>query len=378
MHIAIFSDSYLPYTSGVVRSIVTFSKELRALGHKVSIFAPNYGNVQQEKDIYRFRSLRAPTFKEFALAVPVAPNLLRKLQQIGVDLIHVHSPFMMGQLGARAAQHLGIPLVSTYHTLYEEYAHYFPLATSLVRKAVRDYTISFSNRCQLVITPTDAIVSYLRKIGVKAPVTVIPTGIEVERFQNLDSSWLRNYLKLPQGEILLIHVGRLGKEKNIPFVLKAFANVHNQVPNTRLVLVGSGPLKAALQSQARTLGIDNAVTFAGSFTFEQMPTVYAGADLFIFASVTETQGLVIAEAKAAGLPVVAVKAYGVQEMVVNDQDGFLTPLDINVFTASIMRLVKDTSLRQHMGQQAKSNVQSLSSQVMSHKLITQYQSLINR
>jgi len=378
LHIAIFSDSYLPYTSGVVRSIVTFSKELRALGHKVSIFAPSYGNNQQEKDIYRFRSLRAPTFKEFALAIPVAPNLLHTLHQIGVDLIHVHSPFMMGQLGARAARHLGIPLVSTYHTLYEEYAHYFPIAPSLVRKVVRNYTISFSNRCHLVITPTDSIVAYLRQNGVRAPVTAIPTGIEVERFQNLDSTWLRNYLKLPQGEILLIHVGRLGKEKNISFVLQAFANVHRQVPNTRLVLVGSGPLKAALQSQAHTLGIDDAVTFAGSFTFEQMPAVYAGADLFVFASVTETQGLVIAEAKAAGLPVVAVKAYGVQEMVVNGQDGFLTPLDINIFTASILELVKDTGLRQRMGQEARNNAQLLSSLAMSRQLVAKYQELLKR
>ncbi|NLW06832.1 MAG: glycosyltransferase family 4 protein [Clostridia bacterium] len=376
MHIAIFSDSYLPYTSGVVRSIVTFSKELRALGHKVSIFAPSYGNKQQEKDVYRFLSFRAPTFKEFALAIPLAPSLSNKLKQIGVDIIHVHSPFMMGRLGARCARKLQIPLVSTYHTLYEEYAHYSPLAPSLVRKAVRYYTVSFSNRCQLVITPTDSIVNYLRKNGVTAPITAIPTGIELDRFNNADPTWLRKRLNLPPGEIVLIHVGRLGKEKNITFVLQAFARVHQLVANTRLLLVGGGPLRASLESQAESLGIKDAVTFAGSFSFAEMPAVYAGADLFVFASVTETQGLVVAEAKAAGLPVVVVKAYGVQEMVNDGEDGFLTPLDQNLFTEAILRLVNDASLRQQMGRKAYRNVHSLSSQAMAKKLLSHYQALL--
>jgi glycosyltransferase involved in cell wall biosynthesis len=376
LHIGIFTDSYLPYTSGVVRSIVTFSNELRRLGHRVSIFAPSYGNSRPEKDIYRFHSLRAPTFKEFALAIPVAPALPRVLRELRIDLIHVHSPFLMGQLGARMARQLGLPLVATYHTLYEEYVHYFPLAPRLMRKAVRHYTVSFCNRCQLVITPTEVITAYLRENGVKVPVVSIPTGIELDRFQNLDSTWLRKYLQLPPEEIILLHVGRLGKEKNITFILQAFAFVHQQVPDTRLVLVGSGPLKETLQSQARSLGINQAVTFAGSFPFEQMPAVYAGADLFIFASVTETQGLVIAEAKAAGLPVVAVKAYGVEEMVVNEKDGFLTSLDINTFSACVLQLVKDLSLRRQMGEQARQNAVAFAAAAMARRLEAQYQLLL--
>lgn len=377
MHIGIFTDSYLPYTSGVVRSIITFSKELRNLGHQVSIFAPSYGNCQPQKDIYRFRSLRAPTFKEFALAVPLAPSLPRALRQMGIDLIHVHSPFLMGQLGARMARQLGLPLVATYHTLYEEYVHYFPLAPGLLRHAVRHYTISFCNRCQLVITPTDTIRAYLQENGVKAPVASIPTGIELERFENLDPVWLRRHLLLSPEDIILLHVGRLGKEKNISFILQVFAMVHQQAPATHLILVGSGPLKETLESQARSLGISQAVTFAGSFPFEQMPAVYAGADLFIFASVTETQGLVIAEARAAGLPVVAVRAYGVQEMVVDGKDGFLTPLDMETFSARVEELVARPELRQQMGEEARRNVVSLAAATMARRLEEQYQELLN-
>ncbi|WP_258360507.1 glycosyltransferase family 4 protein [Moorella sulfitireducens] len=376
MHIGIFTDSYLPYTSGVVRSIITFSTELQLLGHRVFIFAPGYGTTGPEKDIYRFCSLRAPTFKEFALAIPLAPALPQTLRELKIDLIHVHSPFIMGRLGARMARKLGLPLVITYHTLYEEYVHYFPLVPGLLRKAVRSYTTSFCNRCRLVITPTEVIAAYLKKNGVKVPVVSIPTGIEVERFRNLDSSWLRRYLNLPPEKIILLHVGRLGKEKNIPFILRAFARVQQEVPAVHLVLVGSGPYKESLQNMANDLGIGRAVTFAGSFSFEQMPAVYAGADLFIFASVTETQGLVIGEAKAAGLPVVAVKAYGVQEMVENEVDGFLTPLDLNTFSSCVLRLVKDLNLRRQMGEQGRQNVQALSAATMARRLENLYQSIL--
>ncbi|BCV21218.1 glycosyltransferase family 4 protein [Moorella sp. Hama-1] len=376
MHIGVFTDSYLPYTSGVVRSVVTFSRELRNLGHRVTIFAPDYGNCQPEKDIYRFRAIKAPTFKEFALAIPVAPGLPRTLRRLGVDLIHVHSPFLLGRLGARMARKLGLPLVATYHTLYEEYVHYFPLAPRLLGRVVRNYTISFCNRCQLVIAPTHNIAHYLQENGLRVPVVSIPTGIDLERFQGIDPTWLRRHLELPGEAIILLHAGRLGQEKNITFVLQAFARVHQEVSQTHLVLVGSGPLQGELKHQTRTLGIAGAVTFAGSFPFEEMPAVYAGADLFIFASVTETQGLVIGEAKAAGLPVVAVKARGVQEMVDDGRDGYLTPLDLDAFSSRIRELVLDSHLRTELGRQGRLNAVSLAAATMARRLADQYQELL--
>lgn len=376
MNIAIFTDSYLPYRSGVVKSITTFSHELKKLGHRVYIFAPAYDKCENEVDVYRFRSLRAPTFKEFALAIPVSPSLSDKIQQLKIDIIHVHSPFLMGQLGKRIAHKLKLPLVLTYHTLYEEYVHYFPLAPTLIRKAARNYTISFCNKCNLVISPTKVIASYLEKNGVKVPVACLPTGIEIERFSNLDSSWLRNRLNLSKDKTILLHVGRLGKEKNINFILNAFAIIHNKYPSTHLVFVGSGPLKRELENQAKNFEIAHAVTFAGTFSFKEMPNIYAGADIFIFASLTETQGLVIGEAKAAGLPVVAVKAYGINEMVSNRHDGFLTSLDITSYTNCISKLVENPTLRQQMSQWALINAKSLSSTTMARRLETLYQDLL--
>jgi len=368
MHIAFFTDSYLPYTSGVVRSLVTFRKELESRGHRVFIFAPRYGGEGEEEGVYRFRSLRAPTFKDFALAFPLSPGLPALLKTLGVEIIHVHSPFLMGSLGAVMARRLGLPLVGTYHTLYEEYTHYFPLIPSLVKKLVRFYTIGFYNRCDLVIAPSQGVKNYLRERGLKVPVNSIPTGIELERFKNLNPFWLRERLGLTGEEKIVLHVGRLGKEKNIPFILRSFARVSYLLPQAKLVLVGNGPLRSYLEALARDLAIEKRVIFAGGFAFHEMPQVYAGAQVLAFASQTETQGLVVAEAKAAGIPVVAVRAMGVEEAVVSGEDGFLTPPEEGVFAHKLMELLSNDVLRKRMGHKAQENARAFSAKLMAQKL----------
>ncbi|GFN23720.1 glycosyltransferase family 4 protein [Thermanaeromonas sp. C210] len=377
MRIAFFSDSYLPYRSGVVRSIETFTRELRRAGHEVFIFAPSYGASGPEENIYRFPSVRAPNFKEFALAIPWAPRLGKLLTRLQPDVIHVHSPFMVGRLGARAARHLDVPLVFTYHTLYDKYAHYFPLAPGLAAKVVRWYAVNFCNRCNLVIAPTTEVASFLRENGVKARIEALPTGIVVEEYQRGDPGWLRRKTGLGEEDVVLLHVGRLGKEKNLDFLLRCFARLRREAPFTHLVLVGSGPLEGHLREEARRLGVLEAVHFLGAFPFEDMPKVYRGADVFVFASLTETQGLVIAEAKAAGLPVVAVAAYGVKEMVKHGVDGFLVPPDEEEFIAILKEIILNRDLRRRMGTRAAENAYRLSSSAMARRLIDLYRELID-
>ncbi|MDN5347373.1 MAG: 1,2-diacylglycerol 3-alpha-glucosyltransferase [Clostridia bacterium] len=376
MKIAIFTDSYLPYHSGVVRSIITFSRELRALGHKVYIFAPAYTTKQApEEGVFRFISIKAPTYKEFALAIPLSSSVLRTLKNLQIEIIHVHSPFLLGRMGAWAARRLGLPLVFTYHTLYEYYVHYFPLAPNLLRRLVRRFTISFCNRCDLVIAPTRSIAGYLNNHGVKTRVDIIPTGIEIHSFQG-DKLWLRQQFGIRPEEKILLYVGRLGKEKNLEFLLQAFQRIYSQNSLARLILVGGGPLKNFLEAEAVRLGINRALIFPGSFPWEMMPNIYAGADVFVFASVTETQGLVIAEAKAAGLPVVAVKAFGVADMVEDGEDGFLTPLDINSFVERVMVLLNKETLRQEMSRKAYLNAQKLAAPLVAAKLAAAYYELL--
>lgn len=361
MHIAMFSDSYLPYVSGVVRSIESFTRELQARGHTVFIFAPAYPNQgPDEPHIYRYPSVRT-YYRDFTLAVPFAPELARTARGLGLDVIHVHSPFIMGRAGARLARQLGVPLVFTHHTLYDEYVHYVPLAPrTLTRRVTVRLVTAFANRCQMVIAPSRTVEQRIRAQGVAAPIRVIPTGIDPQVLASGDPQWLARTWGVPPGEPVLLYVGRLAKEKNLDFLLEAFARVVTRVPKAWLVFASGGPEREHLEARARELGIAKRFIITGTLPHERVIDAYAGADLFVFASQTETQGLVIGESMAAGLPVVAVTASGVTDLVRDGVDGYLTPHALEPFVERIVQLLEQPELRRLMGEQARAQAQTIS------------------
>lgn len=381
MKIGVFTDSYRPYTSGVVRSIELFTKEFTARGHNVYIFGPDQpffkARVQKEEGIFRFVSIPAPTFSDFVIPIPFSAQLGPTIKRIGLDLIHVHSPFLLGRLGARAARRYDIPLVFTYHTMYDQYIHYIPLPRKTSRKLVQNIGRDFCNRCSLVITPSRPVKRYLQQLNVRAPIKVIPTGIELEEFENTDSSWLRKNYPIQEKEKVLLFVGRLGKEKNLVFLLRSFARIIKVFPSTKLVLIGSGPQEATLRKMCAGLGIDEKVIFTGLLPRSKIVHCYAGADIFTFPSVTETQGLVIGEAKAGGIPVVAINAFGVSDMVRHGEDGYLTSLSLDNFTQRIMQLLWDPQLRERMSKKALENVHYLSSSYCAEQMLDAYAQLIS-
>ena len=379
MKIAVFTDSYRPYASGVVHSIETFKAELEALGHDTYIFAPAYPNHREsEERVFRFFSLPAPTNKDYTLAIPFHKDLKTVLRTWQPDLIHVHSPFLLGSLGARQARFLKKPLVFTFHTLYEEYVHYFPFAQKIAKRTTRLIARNFCNRCDLIIAPTPVIQDYLKNIGVQAPVKIIPTGINLDEFSCADRAWLRKHYRVPEQDKILLFVGRLGQEKNIGFLLEAYLKVHRKFPCARLILVGGGPEEKLLKNRIEREGLTERVIFTGKIPKEKVAKYYAGADLFVFSSVTETQGLVIAEAKAAGLPVVAVKAFGVSEMVADGRDGFLTELNQEEFVERTLLLLNNDRLREKFAAQARLNVGELSARRCAINLLESYQELLKK
>lgn len=378
MKIGIFTDSYLPYTSGVVRSIQTFSEELTNNGHEVFIFAPSYRDCRKENRVFRFSSIPSPTNRDFTLAMPFSIRLRPTIKKLNLDLIHVHSPFLLGRLGARYARRLGIPLVFTFHTLYDQYVHYVPFAQSLTKDLAQRISRGFCNHCDLVIVPTTAVEEYLHEIGVSASIRVVPTGIKVMNYQSGDQKWLRRRFNLPVGEKVLLFVGRLGQEKNINFLMECFTKINREMRNTRLVLVGGGPEEEDLKNKAKELGIAEQVTFTGVLPPSDVVNCYAGADIFVFSSVTETQGIVIGEAKAAGLPVVAVAAFGVSEMVEDGIDGFLTELEPLQFIEKTTLLLKNDDLYEKMSRNARKNAENLSTASCTAKLINCYSEVIER
>lgn len=379
MNIGFFTDSYRPYTSGVVRSIEIFTREFNARGHEVYIFGPDYPLIHypREDKIFRFAAIPAPTMPEFSIPLPFSAQLGTTLRRINLEIIHVHSPFLLGRLGAHAARQYSLPLVFTFHTLYEQYVHYLPMAQQTTRSLVQNIVRDFCNRCNLVIAPSRLVEDYLEEIGVTVKKAVIPTGIDLQEFEGADPRWLQVNFQVAPQERVLLYVGRLGKEKNLPFLLESFRRALQVIPALRLVLVGGGPQEEDLRQLCAKLGLESRVTFTGILPRNEIVHCYASADLFVFPSVTETQGLVIAEAKAAGLPVVAIRAFGAAEMVRPGEDGLLAENSQADFTRNILRVLQDPILHEKMRSNSRQNSLELSSFLSAEKMLAHYKALLD-
>lgn len=378
MKIGIFTESYKPYTSGVVTSISTFKDELTRLGHDIYVFAPKYPNHEEEEgNVFRYFSIPAPTNPGYTLALPVHPGMLTLMKKLRLDLIHVHSPFTMGRVGLHYARKFDLPLMFTYHTRYDQYVHYLPMAKDLVKDVTIKYSRHFCNECDHIIAPSWEIESIIRSFLVTTPISVVPTGIPLEKFEGGDAYWLRkNYPIPPQNQILLF-AGRLSQEKNIHFLIESFHKIKQTLPHTTLVLVAAGPLEDELKDLAASLYLsEQDIVFAGKLPFESLVNAYYSADLFVFSSLTETQGLVVIEAMAAGLPVVAVRASGVREMVRDGVDGLLTAEDSHEFASAVCRVLRDESFYRRMQANARLRAEELSSHNMALRLEDVYEQLV--
>ncbi len=377
MNIAMFSDSYYPYVSGVVRSIELFRHELKKLGHNVYIFAPSYRRQREEEGVFRFPSITAPTLKDFSLALPYAPGAGKIIQDLKIDLVHCHSPFLLGMVGARTAKRNNLPLVFTHHTLYDLYVHYLPLFQGLARRLVLDFVRRFCNNCNLVITPTKMLAERLRELGITAPLQAIPTGLKMEEYANPDPSWLRREYNIGPEEKILLCVARFGKEKNLDMVLQAFRLINRVYPASRLFLVGIGPYEAELRQITTDMGLDCRVTIIGqALPRGTLTNYYAGADLFIYAATTETQGIIVSEAHAVGLPVVAVGANGIAEMVNEGFDGFLTPPSAADLAEKAVSLLRNDGLRRRLGSQARESAKKISAASTAARMADAYRKLL--
>ncbi|MHB1128083.1 MAG: glycosyltransferase [Bacillota bacterium] len=380
MRIAMLSESYHPYVSGVVRSIDTFSMAMRKHGHQVHLFVPSpghgYAGEQPTEDRFYFPSLALPGQVEYRQLLPFYPGLTAKLRALEVDIVHVHSPFIVGRLGLSAARKLHVPLVFTHHTLYAEYIHYAPLP-GLSRWVIPPYLKWFGNRCDLVVAPTPPVEQLIRQEGIRRPVAVIPTGIDLEEFENPDRKWLRTTLGIQLDTDVILCVSRFGPEKNLPFLLQCLPSVWACFPDTRLVLVGTGPMERQIRDMIRELSPHGKIhLLARRLSRKELANCYSGADIFAFPSYTETQGIIIGEAQAAGLPVVTINAWGVGSLVRHGIDGLLVTRDAEAFSQAIISLLASRDLRQRLGSAGKEAVRSMSATVTADKMLRAYRGLV--
>ena len=302
MRVAFFTECYRPVYNGVVASIDALQTGLRAQGVEVTTIAPHMPHAPAgEREVVRIPSLPLPTPTGYRLCVPYL-NAADRERLRGVDVVHAHSAFVTGWMAAAFARRHRLPLVFTYHTRLDAYAHYAPFERATTERAMIALTRAYAGAADAVIVPTASIERRLRELGVRAPIAVVASPIDVARFAaGRRSPELRALLGAAGDEPLALVVARLGREKNVELALDAVA----RSPGIRLAVVGDGPHRGALEERSRREGIAQRVCFVGALPPEKMPDVYASADAFLFPSLTETQGLVLAEAMAAGLPVVA-------------------------------------------------------------------------
>jgi glycosyltransferase involved in cell wall biosynthesis len=354
VRIGLFTNNYLPFCGGVTVSVETLRVGLQARGHDVWTFAPRFpGAVEPQPRVVRVPSVPAATYPEFALPIPWAPRIRREATRLDLDVFHAHHPFLLGPAARRLARRTGRPLVFTYHTRYEKYAHYVPLTRPLVEAAALRLSTRFAARADAVIAPSALVRDHLRARGVRAPIAVVPTGVDLQRFRPAERAAARTALGLPLHDPLVLYVGRLDREKSVDRVLLAFDRLAGTLPRAQLWLVGQGQETESLRRLAAHLGAGGRVHFAGVRAHDALASWYRAADLFLFASETETQGLVLAEAAACGLPAVAVTAPGCDEVVRDGETGILTKADPAALAEAAIGLLLDAERRAAMGARAR-------------------------
>jgi len=373
MRVGIFTCNYRPLLNGLATAVELYERWLRLLGHEVVVVAPRYRDqAEDDGPVIRLPSLRVPTHHRYALPLVWGPTVRRRIAALDLDVYHAQHPFLVGPLALHEARRRGRPLVFTYHTLYERYGHYVPgLARTAGRLALRR-SVAFANRADVVIVPSPFLARRLRRLRVRRPIAVVPTGVELPAEPRAGRDALRARLGIPAGAILVLGVGRLAREKGFDLLLQAFAQALAARPGLRLAVVGEGDEAVRLRRQADRLGIAGAISWAGAQPRQALGAWYAGADLLAFPSRSEAQGLVLLEAMAHALPVVAVRSSAAADFVADGTEGRLTPATPEGLAAGILGLAEDPDARERLGGGARRRAERYPARETAERLAALY------
>lgn len=324
MNIVILTNTFTPHVGGVARSVETFTEEYRKRGHRVLVVAPEFPDMpQDEVDVVRIPAIQNFNASDFSVALPVHPRLTETLDDFQPDIVHAQHPFLLGMSAVRIARYRELPLVFTHHTLYEQYTHYVPGDSPALKRFVIELGTRYANLSDQVFAPSESIRDLLYERGVSTPITVVPTGVRLENFAHGDGAAFRAQQNIPQAAFVVGHLGRLAPEKNLEFLAEAVAVFLKTASQAHFLVIGTGPSEKAIRKIFARAGLEARLHMAGTLQHEQLADALHAMDVFAFASRSETQGLVLTEVMAAGLPVVALDASGVREVVKDRQNGRL-------------------------------------------------------
>lgn len=381
MKILFISDVYFPRINGVSTSIETFRRNLQALGHTVHLIAPDYGTPSADET----NILRVP-----ARALPFDPedrlmkygHVMKRLEQLRAeqyDIIHIQTPFVAHYLGTKLSRLLEIPCVETYHTFFEEYLHhYIPLVPKKITSYIaKRFSRHQGNSLHGMVVPSHPMLHVLKGYGIATHTDVIPTGIEPQSFVPGDRVAFRDKYGIPQDRPVLLFLGRVAHEKNIGFLLKMLVSVKKEIANVLFVIAGEGPARESLQHEVKELGLTDNVSFLGYLNrHTELNSCYCAADIFVFSSRTETQGLVLLEAMAQGTPVVSTAELGTRDVLRDGLGVWIAKEELRDFSGKVIKMLGDAEVRADLSASGREYAHSWSASRQAERMLGFYHSVL--
>lgn len=375
------TNTYLPHVGGVARSVEGFSRYYRRYGHKVLIVAPEFPQTPvNEHGVIRIPAIQRFNGGDFSVVLPVPHFLGDKIKQFAPDIVHSHHPFLVGSAALRVASTYNVPLVFTHHTMYEQYTHYVPGDSLTLKRFAIKLATSYANMCDQVFAPSDSIAKILAVRQVHSSLVVVPTGVDLNTFTQGSGQGFREIMGIPDDAFLVGHVGRLAPEKNLQFLTQAVLAFMATEPKAHFLVVGKGNSEVMLKQAFAKLGLSARLHLAGCLDHPILSSTFQAMDVFVFSSHSETQGMVLTEAMALSVPVIALDAPGVRE-VVNQHNGRLLPAQASSddFAAALRwfsGLHKDQQIQ--LAQGARATAQACSLEVCAKNALDNYQLLLGQ
>ena len=380
MKIAIFTNNYLPNPYGVSGSVESFRKVFERFGHEVYIFSPRWkGYRDKNPNVFRYPAIETNIKIKFPIAIPYSWKISALLNTLDLDIIHAQHPNLLGSAATRWAKKKNIPLIFTWHTLYDQYTHFFPIIPQSVANwwAIRNAR-NYANKCDQVIVPTSSVGEIIKNWGVKNKnIVAIPTGVEEKQFESPDRESVRKKYGIKNDEILLFVMTRLTAEKNMEFLVDAVSEIIRKNNSAKFMICGDGNIKEKLVEKVEEAGLVDKTIFVGIVPDSEKKNFYAAGDIFVYASKSETQGMVLTEAMYSGLPIVAVRATGVKDIVEDGKTGFLVSENKKEFGEAVQKLIDGENLRKKFGEEAgRVAREKYTSEVCAKKMLEVYKEAI--
>jgi len=376
--ICMFTNTFAPHVGGVAKSVAAFAGDLRRRGHQVLVVAPTFPGTKAAADDEN-RVMRVPAIQnfngsDFSVRLPLPGGIHQRIVEFAPDIIHSHHPFLLGDAALRSARHRRLPLVFTHHTLYERYTHYVPFDSPAMQRFAIHLATRYANLCQLVIAPSESLAALLRRREVETPLRVVPTGVDTAFFAGGQGEDFRRRLGIGGEDLVVGHLGRLAPEKNLSFLARAVARYLQAEPRARFLVAGKGPSTDRIRAIFANGGMADRLHLIGQLAGDELRDCYAAMDVFAFASTSETQGMVLTEAMAAGTPVIALDASGAREVVHDHRNGRLLPArtEEGEFAAALADFFGDPARAASWRREALKTAASFSREACTEKLEDAY------